>query len=302
MKTLPRTRSHTPARSPVALAVRRFFGGPVTAGLALQYVLLTLMVVLSFFVIVIMVSMSLRPTPLIYADFWALPLPPTFENYRSAVFDLVPAMLRTLAITFTSIAGVLLLSCPAAYALARTRFLGRGLLNNVILAVMMIPGVILLTPHFIMANRIGLRGSLSGLVFFYVAGGLPFAIFLITTFFRSQAEEIFESARMDGASELQSLVHIAVPLARPILVTIGILNFLGLYDDYIWPSLMLSQSQQTLILALERYNPATGMFTSRPDLGSQTAGFVFATLPQLVLFTVGLKYFVQGLTSGAVKG
>jgi ABC-type glycerol-3-phosphate transport system permease component len=166
----------------------------------------------------------------------------------------------------------------------------------------MIPGVILLTPHFIMANSLGLRGSLSGLVFFYVAGGLPFAIFLITTFFRSQAEEIFESARIDGASELQSLIYIAVPLARPILVTLAILTFLGLYDDYIWPSLMLSQSQQTLILALERYNPATGMFTSRADLGSQTAGFVFATLPQLILFTVGLKYFVQGLTSGAVKG
>jgi ABC-type glycerol-3-phosphate transport system permease component len=286
----------------LAAALRSFFGGRVTAGLLLQYVVLCVLVFLSFFVILIMVAMSLRPTPLIYVDFWALPFPPTFDNYRSAVLDLVPAMLRTLAITFASIAGILVLSCPAAYALARTRFLGRSLFNNIILAVMMIPGVILLTPHFIMANRLGLRGSLSGLVFFYVAGGLPFAIFLITTFFRSQAEEIFESARIDGASEFQSLIHIAVPLARPILVTLGILNFLGLYDDYIWPSLMLSQSQQTLILALERYNPATGMFTSRPDLGSQTAGFVFATLPQLILFTVGLKYFVQGLTSGAVKG
>jgi ABC-type glycerol-3-phosphate transport system permease component len=286
----------------LAAALRSFFGGKVTAGLLLQYVVLCVLVFLSFFVILIMVAMSLRPTPLIYVDFWALPFPPTFDNYRSAVLDLVPAMLRTLAITFASIAGILVLSCPAAYALARTRFLGRSLFNNIILAVMMIPGVILLTPHFIMANRLGLRGSLSGLVFFYVAGGLPFAIFLITTFFRSQAEEIFESARIDGASEFQSLIHIAVPLARPILVTLGILNFLGLYDDYIWPSLMLSQSQQTLILALERYNPATGMFTSRPDLGSQTAGFVFATLPQLILFTVGLKYFVQGLTSGAVKG
>lgn len=296
------TRPRTTTPSPLAAALRSFFGGRVTAGLLLQYVVLSVLVFLSFFVILIMVAMSLRPTPLIYADFWALPFPPTFENYRAAVLDLVPAMLRTLAITFASITGILALSCPAAYALGRTRFLGRSVLNNVVLAVMMIPGVILLTPHFIMANRLGLRGSLSGLVFFYVAGGLPFAIFLITTFFRGQAEEIFESARIDGASELQALIHIAVPLARPILVTIAILNFLGLYDDYIWPSLMLSQSQQTLILALERYNPATGMFTSRADLGSQTAGFVFATLPQLLLFTVGLKYFVQGLTSGAVKG
>jgi ABC-type glycerol-3-phosphate transport system permease component len=301
MRIRPQLSTYSP-RATAAAALRSLFGGRVTAGTLIHYGLLILLVFLSFFVILVMISMSLRPTPLIYADFWALPFPPTFENYRTAVFDLIPAMFRTLVITLTSIAGVLVFACPAAYALARTRFLGRGFINYVILAVMMIPGVILLTPHFIMANQLGLRGSLLGLVFFYVAGGQPFAIFLITTFFKSQAEEIFESARIDGASEFQSLRYIAIPLARPILVTIAVLTFLGLYDDYIWPSLMLSQSNQTLILALERYNPATGMFTSRPDLGSQTAAFVFATIPQLILFTVGLKYFVQGLTSGAVKG
>ncbi len=109
----------------------------------------------------------------------------------------------------------------------------------------------------------------------------PSRSFLLATFFRSQAEEMFEAARIDGASELQALWHIAMPLARPILVTIAILNFLRVYDDYIWPSLMLPQSMQTLVLALERYNPQTGMFTSRPDIGSQTASFVFATIPQL---------------------
>ena len=268
----------------------------------LQYTILSVLLFLSFFVILIMVAMSLRPTVLIYADFWALPFPPTYMNYRAAVFDLIPAMLRTLGVTFASIVGILFLACPAAYAVARTQFLGRNGIYYMILGVLMIPGAILLTPHFILANQFGLRGSLWGLVVFYVAGGQSFAIFLLATFFRSQAEEMFEAARIDGASELQALWHIAVPLARPILVTIAILNFLSVYDDYIWPSLMLPQSMQTLVLALERYNPQTGMFTSRPDIGSQTASFVFATLPQLLLFTFGLKYFVQGLTSGSVKG
>ncbi len=266
-----------------------------------QYTILCVLLFLSFFVILIMVAMSLRPTVLIYADFWSLPFPPTFSNYRIAVLDLIPAMLRTLGITFASIIGILVLACPAAYAIARTRFLGRDLVYYLILGVLMIPGAILLTPHFILASQFGLRGSLSGLVVFYVAGGQSFAIFLLATFFRGQAEEMFEAARIDGASELQALWYIAVPLARPILVTIAILNFLSVYDDYIWPSLMLPQSMQTLVLALERYNPQTGMFTSRPDLGSQTASFVFATVPQLILFTFGLKYFVQGLTSGSVK-
>lgn len=262
---------------------------------------LTLLLFLTFFIALLMVALSLRPTILIYVDFWRLPWPPTFENYRVAALDLVPATLRTLYVAAVSIAGLLTGGCIAAYAFARMRFPGRDALFYVVLAVMMIPGVILLTPHFVMANDLQLRGSLWGLIVFYVAGGLPFAIFLITTFFRSQPAEIFEAARIDGASEVQSLVHMAVPLAWPILVTVAIMNFLSIYSDFIWPSLMLTQSQQTLMLALEQYNPQVSEFTNRPDIGLQTAGYVFATLPQLVVFAFGMKYFVQGVTSGAIK-
>jgi ABC-type glycerol-3-phosphate transport system permease component len=268
---------------------------------ALHYLILISLVMLSGFVIVMMVAMSLRPTPLIYADFWGLPWPPIFDNYQTALLYLIPPMLRTLGITFVSLAGILFFACLASYALARTRFPGREFLYYLIIGVMLIPGVILLTPNFILANQLGLRGNVLGLIVFYIAGNQPFAIFLITTFFRSQSEEMFEAARIDGASELQALWHIALPLARPILVTVGMLNFIGLYDDYIWPSLMLPQNQQTLVLALERFNPQQGSFSSLPNLGPQTASFVFATLPQLILFIIGMKYFIQGLTSGSVK-
>lgn len=290
--------SRQPPVTPLTRRKRRQF----TPSKLLQYGLLSFLAALSFVVIVMMVSMSLRPTALIYVDFWRLPLPPTLINYQLAILDLLPAMLRTLLITFASIAGILVLACPAAYALARVRFPGRDLVYYIVLGVLIIPGAILLTPHFVLANQLGLRGTMLGLIVFYIAGGQPFAIFLLVTFFRSQVEELFEAARLDGTSELQALLYIAVPLAWPIIVTIAILNFLGIYDDYIWPSLMLPQNQQTLILALENYNPSTGQFTSRPDLGAQTAGYVIATLPQLLLFTLGMKYFVQGLMSGSVKG
>ncbi len=270
-------------------------------GTAVQYGLLILLLCLTFFIVVLMVALSLRPSVLIYVDFWALPWPPTFVNYREAVFDLIPSLLRTLIVCASTIFGVLAISCSAAYAFARMRFPGRDALFYIVLAVLMIPGIILLTPHYIIATDLGLRGSLWGLVVFYVAGGLPFAVFLITTFFRGQPQEIFEAARVDGASPSQSLFHIAIPLSWPILVTVAIFNFLSIYSDFIWPSLMLSQSQQTLILALEQYNPQVGEFGSRPDIGMQTAGYVFATLPQLIVFGFGMKFFIQGVTSGAVK-
>ncbi len=270
-------------------------------GTGMQYGLLVLLLFLSFFIVLLMVALSLRPTVLIYVDFWSLSWPPTFVNYQGAVLDLIPSLLRTLAVCAASIVGILTISCVAAYAFARMRFPGRDALFYLVLAVLMIPGIILLTPHYIIATDLGLRGSLWGLIVFYVASGLSFAVFLITTFFRNQPQEIFEAARVDGASPGQALYQIAIPLAWPILVTVAIFNFLAIYSDFIWPSLMVSQSQQTLILALEQYNPQVGEFGSRPDIGLQTAGYVFATAPQLLVFTFGMKYFVQGVTSGAVK-
>jgi multiple sugar transport system permease protein/raffinose/stachyose/melibiose transport system permease protein len=266
-----------------------------------QYALLCLLILLALYPIFLMVSMSLRPSTLIYADFFGLPIPPIFTNYRAALVDLIPSLLRTLFVTLASIALIAVFAAPAAYAFARMRFLLRDQLFYVVLAIMMIPGVIMLVPRFIQADQLGLRGSLEGLVVFYVAGGQPFAIFLLTTFFRSQSEEIFEAARVDGAGELRALLAIALPLARPILVTIAIMNFLHIYDDFVWPSLMLPKSVQTLLLALEKYNPQVEEMVNRPDLGAQTAGFVFATVPQLLLFAFGMKYFIQGLTSGSVK-
>lgn len=267
----------------------------------IQYALLVILLLLSFFLVLLMIALSLRPSVLIYADFWGLPWPPTFINYRTALFDLLPSMWRTLWVTIVSIGGILAVSCLAAYAFARMRFPGKGVLFVLVLAVLMIPGAILLTPQFILADQLNLRGSLWGLIIFYIAGGLPFGIFLITTFFRSQPAEVFEAARMDGATEVQSLVRIAIPLAMPILVTVAIFNFIGIYGDFIWPTLMLNQDQQTLLMALAAYSPQINEFASRPDVGAQTAGYAFATLPQLAIFAFGMKYFIQGVTSGSVK-
>ena len=271
-------------------------------GVVAQYGLLLVLLVLSFLIVLVMVALSLRPTVLIYVDFWALPWPPSLVNYRAAVLDLVPSLLRTLYVCAVSILGILVLSCGAAYAFARFRFPGRDLLFYAVLAVLMIPGVILLTPHFIIASDYGLRGSLWGLIVFYIAGGLPFAIFLITTFFRSQPTEIFEAARIDGASGLPPLWRIAVPLAWPILVTAAIFNFISIYGDFIWPSLMVPRRKgECRSSPSNATNPQLGEFGTRPEIGMQAAGYVFATVPQLVVFALGMKYFIQGVTSGAVK-
>ena len=282
---------------------KRRRGRRITVKDVIQYLFLGTVIGLMFVPILLMISMSLRRTTLIYADFWGLPIPPYWQNYAVTLLELLPSLGRTLLVYVVSIAGVVIFASLSAYAFARMRFPGSGILFYVmVLIVMMIPGVVTLTPSFVLATRLGLKGTLWGLSITYIAGGQPFAIFIMNTFFRSQPEEIFESARVDGANEWQTLLHIAMPLARPIIVTLAIMNFLSIFGDLIWPSLMLRNENKTLMLALLNYNPIVeGEMTTRPRLGPITAAYVFSSIPPLIIFIAGMKYYIQGLTSGAIK-
>lgn len=269
-----------------------------------QYGLLIFFGLLSFFLIFLMLSMSLRPGVHIYVDYWRFfQWPPYFDNYKTALLDLMPAMGRTLMVSTVSVFILVVIAMVASYAFARLTFYGRDTIYFLILAVIVIPGIILLTPHFVQANQLHIVGSLWAVIVFAVAGGLPWAIFLITTFFRSQPQSLFEAARIDGASEFQTLIRVAVPLAMPILITVAMLQFMAIYGDFIWPTLVLTKNNETLMMALQAYDPpvlgAEGQ--SRPDLGVQTAGYAFATIPQFILFALGMKYFIKGVTSGAIK-
>ena len=265
-------------------------------------VILLLILFLSFVPVIMMLTMSLKDSIVIYGDFWAPPFPPVWANYSRALFDLVAPAVRTIIVAVISIVGITLFSCLAAYAFARLKFFGKEFLFYLVIFIFLVPGVLTLTPSFVLASNLGMRNSLPGLTAFYIGGGQVFAIFILRAFFQSQPEEIFESARIDGSSELRSVFAIAVPLARPILVTLGILNFLSIYNDLIWPLLMLnSPENRTMTIALQAYQPPNERLPGRPDLGVITAGYVFASLPILTVFAFGMRYYIEGLTSGAIK-
>ena len=256
----------------------------------------------SFVPVLMMLTMSLKDSILIYGDFWAPPIPPQWSNYNRALLDLLGPAVRTVVMAGVSIFGITLFSCLAAYAFARLKFFGKEFLFYLIIFIFLVPGVLTLTPSFVLAVELGLRNSLPGLTLFYIGGGQVFAIFILRAFFQSQPEEIFESARIDGSSELRSVFSIAVPLARPILVTLAIMNFLAIYNDLIWPLLMLpSPENRTMTIALQAYQPPNERLPGRPDLGVITAGYVFASVPILLVFAFGMKYYIEGLTSGAIK-
>ena len=273
----------------------------LTGGLSM--LILGLILLFSFVPVIMMVTMSLKDSIAIFGDFWAPPFPPVWSNYNSALVDLMGPAIRTIIVAAVSIIGITLFSCVAAYAFARLKFFGKEFLFYLVIFIFLVPGVLTLTPSFVLADQLNMRNSLAGLTIFYIGGGQVFSIFILRAFFQSQPEEIFESARIDGSSEIHSCFAIAVPLARPILVTLAIMNFLAIYNDLIWPLLMLpSRDNWTMTIALQAYQPPNEKLPGRPDLGVITAGYVFASLPILLVFAFGMKYYIEGLTSGAIKG
>lgn len=265
--------------------------------------LLSGLLLAAYLPIVMMFLMSLRESGHIYANFWGAPWPLHPSNYANAFTILFRPALNTLFVCFVGVGGVVVLSTLAGYAFARVKFPGRSLLFGAVMLLMMVPGMLLLTPNYVLAMKLGLRDSYWGLWLFYVSSGQVVAIFLMRTFFAALPEELFESARLAGASEWQCIWLVAVPLCRPILVTVAITTLMGFYNDLIWPLLMINDPEkETLMQALLRFIPVDKTATGRMDLGAVSAGYVFASIPIIAIFWFGMKAYIRGVLSGAVKG
>lgn len=260
---------------------------------AVSMAILSSILALSFAPVALMVSWSLRDGASILFDFWALPRLPRWSNYGVALGALLGPMTRTLYVAGTSIVVSLAFSCFAAYAFARLTFFGKETLFYLVLFVLLVPAVLILTPSFVLAVSLGLRNTLEGLILFYVGGSQAFSIFLLRAFFQSQPEEIFEAARLDGAGEARMLWNIAAPLAASPLITVGIMSFLAIYNDFIWPLLMLiSKDLYTVNIVLQAV---------RGDHAYMMAGYTVASIPLLLLFAYGMDYYIEGLASSALR-
>lgn len=142
-------------------------------------------------------------------------------------------------------------------------------------------------------NNLGLRNTLEGLIRFYVGGSQAFSIFLLRAFFQSQPEEIFEAPRLDGASEARIVWSIAAPLATSILITVGIVNFLTIYNDFIWPLLML--------ICRDLYTVTIMLQAAVGNRACIMAGYVVASIPLVLVFVYGMDYYIDGPTSTALR-
>ena len=255
---------------------------------------------LSFVPVIVMILLSFKSTVQVYANFWAMPNPVMWNNYSTAAFQLFQNMINSLVLVAVSTLSVVILASVAGYVFARLSFPGKEFLYMLILALMMVPGVLTLTPQYTLMQDLGITNTWWAVYLPWVSGGQVFGIMLCRTFIASQPAALFESARIDGCTELQAYSKIALPLAKPILATLSIMSMIGQYNDFIWPLMVIeSNEKQVITVALRVYQASVN---GDLNIGVEMAGFVIATIPLLILFLAGSNLYIEGITSGAVKG
>jgi len=222
----------------------------------------------------------------------------TLENFVT-VWNSLPIPLYLWNSTVLAFWGVLLplLFCSlAAFPLARMNFKGKNIVFLIILSTMMIPGEVTMIPIYLILDKLKLIGSYSGVI---LPGAVSaFGIFLLRQAFVGIPKDIDESAIIDGASPRQVWWYILIPMVRPMLATLAILSFIGAWNNFLWPLLIL-QDPKTYPLTVGLYD-LKGTFVTNTRLVS--AGAIIALLPIMIVFVAFQNFFIKGAYSSAVKG
>ncbi|MBP1989462.1 carbohydrate ABC transporter permease [Paenibacillus eucommiae] len=268
----------------------------VTLGSGLKHVTLALLGILTVIPFVMMFLLSFKDVNQFMQHRWTLTFPLHVDNYISAWRMIHKYILNSFIISGVTVVGVIVVSCMAAYPLARMRFFLKEHIYFLIISLLMIPTVLTLVPLFSIVIRLELINSWLGLWGPYIASGQVFCIFVLRAFFASLSEEMFEAARIDGAGEARVLLSIVVPLSKPIIGTLAVLNILSSWNEYVWPIMVITDIEKQPIPVGLLY------FTQKyTDYGPLFAGYVIASLPLVLLFMVASKQFVEGLSSGSIK-
>jgi multiple sugar transport system permease protein len=227
-----------------------------------------------------------------------LPHAPTFANYRQlfAQAEMGRRFANSLGLATLATLLSLCFNVTAGYAFAKLQFRGRERVFRALLGGLIIPGQVAMIPLFLMLKYLGLVNSYPGVLVPALAS--VFGIFLVRQYALSIPDELLEAARIDGAGEFRTFVSIVLPALTPILVTLAVFSFLGSWNDFLWPLIMLSDEHlYTLPLAL-----ASLSRQHVQDRELMMAGSVVTLVPVLAVFLVLQRYYMQGLLAGSVKG
>lgn len=232
-------------------------------------------------------------------DKLGLPDAPILDNFRAVLVDspFLAWMVNSFILVVGSVALSIVVSCLAAYAIARMEFRGRDTLLALSTSLMAVPPVVMIVPLFVLYTQLDLISTYQGAIIIYAGLITPFSVYLLTTFFRTVPKELFESAKLDGAGDLLILWKIVLPLSLPALVTLVVVNSLYVWNDLLIAIIFLQEdAKRTLMAGISVFQ---GRYNNQVPL--TMAGMVIASAPMFILYIAFQKHFIRGLMAGAIK-
>ncbi len=263
------------------------------------YAALIVLAVFVLFPIYYMFSVSLKLPRDIYRDPSLVPLRPTIDNYISLFVEfefLTNIRNRAIVAALSTIVSVFI-SCLAAYSLVRVNYRGRKWLGRLILFSYLTPSSLLFIPLAVIINRFQLGNTLSGLVFVYLTFAAPLSTWLLMGFFRQVPYDLEEQAMVDGATRLQALFRILLPIIAPGLVAVSVFTFTGAWNELLLALIFTTSKEIRTIPVALQYLITGDVFRWHLIM----AGSVAAALPVMLLYYVSQRFVVQGIGAGAVK-
>jgi ABC-type glycerol-3-phosphate transport system permease component len=274
------------------------FGRTSTA--VLRQAILIVAAVLALYPLFFMVTTALKGREQYLDDKLGLPWPLAWGNFDEALRggEFFRWFANSAIFTVSSVVLSTIIAALAAFAIARMRFRGRDALLAVNVALLVVPPVVMLIPLFVLFTQLELVSTYRGVILIYAGLITPFSVYLLTSFFRAIPRELFESAVIDGASHLRILWKIIVPLSVPALITLVLVNSLFVWNELLIALVFLpSDELKTLMVGLTVFRSRFNL-----DVPVTMAGMLLSSLLMVLLYLFGQRFFIRGLTAGAVKG
>jgi ABC-type glycerol-3-phosphate transport system permease component len=275
---------------------------PLTANRVLLHALVIVLCALTVFPFLWMLSTSIKqPDEVFTKDLRLWPNSPTWHNYPDA-FDYFPVAQwawNSFGIAVLTTLGKLAISLPAAFAFARLRFRGDKLFFAMVLATMIVPGIVTVVPNYILVSDLNWMNTWAGVIIPSLPG-TAFYVFLLRQNILQLPQDLLDAARIDGASTIKLLTQIVVPNVKPAIAVVVILSFLGAWNQYLWPLLILNDFESKTL--------ATGMqfFTNNAESaqmwGPMMATAGIATLPPLIIYALAQKQIINTFVTSGLKG
>jgi ABC-type glycerol-3-phosphate transport system permease component len=259
--------------------------------LVIPVAVLSVLALITWYPLVFMVSTSLKTRQQFFENYWFFSWPFEFSNYVAVWPKVSVAILNSLQYSGATLVLVLLLSLLGGYAFGRFTFRGKNILFLAILMLLMVPGILTVVPLFVQVRNMGLLNTPAGLILPWSAFEIVFGIYLMRLFFERLPKELFYAARIEGATELQVLLHVALPLALPGLGSVAILDLLFTWNDLIWPIVVMSDQGKLPV------TPAALNFRGSDviNYGNLFAAYVSISIPLIVIFSFFVRKFVRGI-------